>query len=195
MFSSISLFLFPQFPKELFHHAAALFLQNPRRQFCLMIKLWYIQQIEYRSRTAGFWIHTSHHHPFDSRLYDCPGTHLAWFQCHIHRTSVQPPVIQFSARLTNGLKFCMRQCIFIYGASIVASSDNLILINDYTPDRHFLQRVCFLACRIASLIYFSSILFSLLCSLSFCPIRAAPFRFFFHPTRNTLYLEKTFSRR
>ena len=92
------IFLFlTQFLKKLFHHPTALFFQNSRCQFHLMIELFHIQKIQDRTRAARLGIHTPDYHPFDPRLHDRSGTHLARLQCHIHGAVFQSPVIHFFA--------------------------------------------------------------------------------------------------
>ena len=57
-----------------------------------LLELFHLQEIDDRTGTACFGIHASHDHPWDPRLHDRPGTHLAGFQGHIKSAALQPPV-------------------------------------------------------------------------------------------------------
>ena len=115
---------FPSVPWKSGHKRTALFLKHSGCQFCLVIKLFYIQKIQNRSRTSCFWIHASDNNAGQPRLNDCSCAHLTCSNVTyiVHCSSSSLPFFCLPFDCLN-LRMCQR--VFICIPSVITSAYDL----------------------------------------------------------------------
>ena len=96
-----------------------------------------MQHVEYGSGAACLRVHAADHDFRDPRLDDRTGTHRAWFQRHIHRTVLKPPVPDDPAGLPHRDDLRVGQHVLIHGPPVISPRDDLPVMHDHAADRHF----------------------------------------------------------
>ena len=104
-----------------------------------MIESRNLQEVQHGTGAAGFGIHAPDNYFVNSCLHNSSGTHLAWFQRHIHGAALQAPVPQFLAGLFNCGQLGMGKGIFVSIPAVVATRNNFVFIYDDTADGHFIN--------------------------------------------------------
>lgn len=140
---SFFLFLFlTQLPEKFREHGGTFFFQNTPGDLYLMVKSFYLKKVHDGTCTSRLGIHTADDHLIDPGLYQCPGAHLAGFQCYIHGASLQTPVSQLPAGFAYGVQLCVGQGIFVRVSSVISSGNDLPFMDDHTANGDFLQYFC-----------------------------------------------------
>ena len=86
-----------------------------------MIEALLMQHVQHGAAAACLRVHGADHDARDTGLHDRPGAHRAGLEGHIHRTVLDPPVLECPARLPDGDHLRMHQCTPILVSPVIAA--------------------------------------------------------------------------
>ena len=107
-----------------------------------MVEALHLKNIYDRPRTACLGIHCSYHNPRNTRLNDCPGTHLTWLQRDVHGTVLEPPVANHPACLFYSGNLSVRKRTLISVSPIIAAGYYFSIADNNTAYRHLFKLSC-----------------------------------------------------
>jgi hypothetical protein len=111
--------------------------QNSRLYFDVMILSRVVQNLHYRPVGPGFRVLRPVNYAADSGVNHSPRTHRARLNCNKQGTAAQAVVAEGGPSLAEGKDLSVSSGVVASDAEIVATRNDLILMDDYSADGNF----------------------------------------------------------